>query len=104
MASRQEVERAITVKNKVSKIINIIISVLSIIAIIIIAFLCVFHKINLTTAGILIPLFLMIYLLMGLFSLMGTNENRKSVMIIYIIAISLCGILLFFSIIYKSVH
>ncbi len=104
MASRQEYEKAIAVKSKFSRILNIIVSVLSIIAIIIIAFLCALGNIKLTTAGIWIPLLLMVYLLMGLFSLIGSNENRKSVMIIYIVAISLCGILLFFSVIYASVH
>lgn len=104
MASKKEIEKAIVVKSKISRIFNVIVSIVSIICCMLFAFLFALKKIKLTTAGVLIPLCLMIYLLMGLLSLVGSKENRKSVMIIYIIAISLSGIVLFLSLIYASIH
>ncbi len=102
--ANKDYEKALIIRGKIAKVVNIVLSVISIIAVIITAFLCALNKIDIVKAGIIIPLSLIVYLLMGVLSLVGSKENRKAVMIVYIIAISICGILLFVSIIYSKVH
>ncbi len=102
--ANKDYEKALIIKGKISKVVNIILSIISIIVVIITAFLCALNKIEFVKAGIIIPLALMVYLFMGVLSLIGTKENRKPVMVIYITAISICGVLLFISIIYSKVH
>jgi len=102
--NRSDYERAVAIKAKLSKIFNVIVSITAIIVSIVTAFLCAAGSIEPAIAGIIIPAALLIYLVMGVLTLVGTNETRKSVMIIYIIGISLCAVILFISVIYASVH
>ncbi|MCR5705996.1 MAG: hypothetical protein K6G48_04310 [Acholeplasmatales bacterium] len=102
--NQSDYDRAVAIKGKLSKILNVIVSVVSIIVSIITAFLYAAGKVEMTTAGIIIPAALLIYLVMGVLTLVGSNEKRKSVMIIYIIGISICAVILFISVIYASVH
>ncbi len=102
--NRSDYERAVAIKAKLSKIFNVLVSITAIIVSIVTAFLCAAGSIEPAIAGIIIPAALLIYLVMGVLTLVGTNETRKSVMIIYIIGISLCAVILFISVIYASVH
>jgi hypothetical protein len=102
--NRSDYERAVAIKAKLSKIFNVVVSITAIIVSIVTAFLCAAGSIEPAIAGIIIPAALLIYLVMGVLTLVGTNETRKSVMIIYIIGISLCAVILFISVIYASVH
>ena len=102
--NRSDYERAVAIKTKLSKIFNVVVSITAIIVSIVTAFLCAAGSIEPAIAGIIIPAALLIYLVMGVLTLVGTNETRKSVMIIYIIGISLCAVILFISVIYASVH
>ena len=102
--NRSDYERAVAIKAKLSKIFNVVVSITAIIVSIVTALLCAAGSIEPAIAGIIIPAALLIYLVMGVLTLVGTNETRKSVMIIYIIGISLCAVILFISVIYASVH
>ncbi len=102
--NRSDYERAVAIKAKLSKIFNVVVSITAIIVSIVTAFLCAAGSIEPAIAGIIIPAALLIYLVMGVLTLVGTNETRKSVMIIYIIGISLCAVILFISVIYASIH
>ena len=102
--NRSDYERAVAIKAKLSKIFNVVVSITAIIVSIVTAFLCAAGSIEPAIAGIIIPAALLIYLVMGVLTLVGTNETRKSVMMIYIIGISLCAVILFISVIYASVH
>ncbi len=102
--NRSDYERAVAIKAKLSKIFNVVVSITAVIVSIVTAFLCAAGNIEPAIAGIIIPAALLIYLVMGVLTLVGTNETRKSVMIIYIIGISLCAVILFISVIYASVH
>lgn len=100
--NKSDYERALIIKDKIYKWANVIISIACIIVAVVTAFLCALKAIDLKTAGVIIPAAMLIYLVMGLLSLIHTEEKRKTVMIIYIVGISLCAVLLFISVIYKS--
>ena len=91
---------AIAIKAKISRVLNVIISIVSMIVCIVTAFVYAAGHMKMTTAGMIIPGALLVYLVMGLLTLVYSNEKRKSVMIIYIVGISLCAIAFILTFIY----
>lgn len=87
-------------KYKLNKFFNIFFTIASVIVVIVCAFLLSYGKISKGTAGIIIPLALIVYLFMGVLS--NRYEKRKPVMIIYIVLMVICIIVLFFDIVWMG--
>ncbi len=95
-------EEMALLKYKVNRALNIIITILSVVVIIICAFLVSYGKIDKGTAGVIIPLALIVYLVMGVLS--NRYEKRKTVMIIYIVLITICALVFFIDLVWMGVN
>lgn len=86
---------------QVNKVVNITITILSIAVVVLSAFLLAMNIISGEAAGIIIPIGILVYLLMGMLSNWG--EKRKPVLLIYAVCMILCAIVLIFDIVWVSV-
>ena len=99
---QEEINEKLILKAKISRIVNITLTILSVVVMIITAFLFATNVISKGVAGLLIPGSLAVYLLMGVLS--NINEKRKSVMILYIVLLSLSILVFYFDLIYFQIH
>lgn len=97
----EEIKRAYEINEKIKKVLNIVITIGSVIAMCVCAILLLTDNMTAALAGVLIPLFMAIFMLMNAFAM--KDDNRKGVMIAYIIGLSISLIVLFFDIIYFNV-
>lgn len=97
--SNQEV---IIVRGKVAKFINIILTIASIAIVVVVAFLFALNKIEPMLVGVLVPLALIVYVIMGIIS--SVSENRKTPIIIYSVVLVICVLVLFFDIVWFQTH
>lgn len=100
--TKEEYENAIKVRRKISSTINITITVISLVAAILSALAAVAGVISYDLMSVIMPGAMALYLVMGVLSI--KEESRKSVMIIYIVAISICVIVFFFDLIYFNLY
>lgn len=94
-------EKDLLLRAKISKYVNVALTIISMIVVIIAAFLLATKNISGVVAGLIIPGALMVYLLMGVLS--NRYEDRRPVMIIYIVLLSICAVAFFIDLIYYNV-
>ncbi|MGM9972287.1 MAG: hypothetical protein ACI35W_07750 [Anaeroplasmataceae bacterium] len=99
--TKEEYENAVRIRAKIHKIVNITITIISIVVALVAMLLAVMGIISFAIMGVIVPLALAIYLLMGV--LVAHNDQRKGVMIFYIIMISICLIVFLFDLFYFNI-
>lgn len=99
--TKEEYENAVRIRAKIHKIVNITITIISIVVAIVSMLLAMMGIISYALMGVIVPLALAIYLLMGV--LVAHNDQRKGVMIFYIIMISICLIVFLFDLFYFNI-
>ncbi len=96
--TKEEYENAVRIRAKIANIVNISLTLISIVVILVSVFLAMFNVMSYTVMGVIVPLALIVYLAMGVIS--QKNDSRKSVMIVYIVLISICAIVFFVDFVY----